>query len=135
MVSGDWGRHPDTVIRLEKDADRAATRWTLTKARPADPNELGRMRILEWDAETLGYRFVEKSPEAVGAENREKVFAAVETGHTDVEAIAEAVELAERTVQRHLKALAEDGRLRLGTGIRGSLIVVGTGDEMTLEAE
>jgi hypothetical protein len=55
MVSGDWGRHPDTVIHLEKDGKNPATRCTIEKARPADPTELGVPFLLNWKVETLGY--------------------------------------------------------------------------------
>jgi hypothetical protein len=56
MVSGDWARHPDTVIHLEKDGKNPATKFTIEKARPADPHELGVPQLLEWDVETFGYR-------------------------------------------------------------------------------
>jgi hypothetical protein len=59
MVSGDWARHPDTVIHLEKDGKNPATKVTLEKARPADPLELGNPFLLEWVVETFGYRRVE----------------------------------------------------------------------------
>jgi hypothetical protein len=55
MISGDWARHPDTVIHLEKDGKNPATKLTLEKARPADPHELGVPVLLEWNVETLGY--------------------------------------------------------------------------------
>jgi hypothetical protein len=55
MVSGDWARHPDTVIHLEKDGKKPATKLTLEKARPADPTELGVPVLLEWETDTLGY--------------------------------------------------------------------------------
>lgn len=59
MVSGDWARHPDTVIHLEKDGKNPATKLTLQKARPADPDELGVPQLLEWVRETMGYRRVQ----------------------------------------------------------------------------
>jgi AAA domain len=59
MVSGDWARHPDTVLHLEKDGRNPATKLTLEKARPADPGELGVPVMLEWVVETFGYRRVE----------------------------------------------------------------------------
>lgn len=124
MVSGDWGRHPDTLIRLEKDGDRPASKWTLQKARPADPDELGKLRFLEWETERLGYRWVERSPEAVGDENRNAVMAAVRDGKHAVADVAAAVELSERTVKRHLHALEERGLLTLGAGDKGKLCVV-----------
>jgi hypothetical protein len=55
MISGDWARHPDTVIHLEKDGKNPATKLTLEKARPADPRELAVSALLEWVVETLGY--------------------------------------------------------------------------------
>jgi hypothetical protein len=59
MLSGDWGRHPDTVIHVEKDGKAPATKFTIHKARPADPAELGVPCLLEWITESLGYRRVE----------------------------------------------------------------------------
>lgn len=64
MVSGDWARHADTVIHLEKDGKNPATKLTLEKARPADPAELGNPFLLEWDVETFSYR--RKSLETTG---------------------------------------------------------------------
>lgn len=55
MVSGDWMRHPDTVFHVEKDGKNPATRYTLEKARPADPAELGVPQLLHWLVETYGY--------------------------------------------------------------------------------
>ncbi len=59
MVSGDWARHPDTVIHLEKDGKQPATKLTLQKARPADPAELGVPFLLEWEIDTLGYKRID----------------------------------------------------------------------------
>jgi hypothetical protein len=56
MVSGDWARHADTVIHLEKDHKNPATKFTLEKARPANPDELGVPFLLEWLSEEMGYR-------------------------------------------------------------------------------
>ncbi len=55
MLSGDWGRHPDTVILLEKDGKNPSTKYTLHKARPADPTELGVPCLLDWVTDKLGY--------------------------------------------------------------------------------
>jgi hypothetical protein len=70
MVSGDWARHPDTVLHLEKDGQNPATKVTLEKARPADPHELGVPVLLEWQVETLGYvrRTLDATREVVGDE-------------------------------------------------------------------
>jgi hypothetical protein len=81
MVSGDWGRHPDTLIRLEKDGAKPATKWVLQKARPDDPNKLHKPELLEWDTETLGYQRGEiTDAKQVGAQNRETIFEAADAG-------------------------------------------------------
>jgi hypothetical protein len=64
MLSGDWGRHPDTVILLEKDGKNPATKFTLHKARPADPQELGVPCLLKWIVDSLGFERVELKPAA-----------------------------------------------------------------------
>jgi hypothetical protein len=59
MVSGDWGRHPDTLFHVEKDGRQPATKFTLQKARPADPTELGVPFLLEWLTDELSYKRVD----------------------------------------------------------------------------
>jgi hypothetical protein len=66
MLSGDWGRHPDTVVHVEKDGQAPATKLTLQKARPADPTELGVPCLLEWVIDTLGYTRKDIVPVKVG---------------------------------------------------------------------
>lgn len=80
MVSGDWGRHVDTLIRLEKDGKRPATKFTLEKARPADPHEIGVPQLLEWETDTMGYRHVPlENPEKVSDETLlERIHSALE---------------------------------------------------------
>jgi DNA-binding transcriptional ArsR family regulator len=131
MVSGDWGRHPDTLIRLEKDGSRPATKYTLQKARPADPAELGVVQLLEWETDTLGYRRVQtevKTPGQTGADNRERVLEAAADGLASVEEIAGHVDLSDRTVTGHLKKLEKAGQLTLAEGARGKLYVASVGD-------
>lgn len=72
MLSGDWGRHPDTVIHVEKDGKQPATKFTLTKARPADPRELYVPCLLEWVIESLGY--VRHDLKALAAFDEEDAF-------------------------------------------------------------
>jgi hypothetical protein len=132
MVSGDWGRHPDTLIHLEKDGARPATKYTLQKARPADPSELGVVQLLEWETETLSYRRVQAataSPQQTGETNRTKVLAAATAGLASVEAIAELVNLSDRTVIGHLRKLENAGELTLTEGARGKLVVASLGDK------
>ena len=58
MISGDWARHADTVFHIEKDGKLPASKLTLDKARPADPDELGVPVQLKWIRETFGYERV-----------------------------------------------------------------------------
>ena len=131
MISGDWGRHPDTLIRLEKDGARPATKYTLQKARPADPLELNVVQTLEWITETRSYHRVQvaATPKAVGAQNRSNVLDAVTEGLTTVAEIATRTGLSDRTVTAHLKKLAEGRQLTLDEGAKGKLIVAHTGDK------
>ncbi len=138
MVSGDWGRHPDTLIRLEKDGARPATKYTLQKARPADPAELGVVQLLEWETETLGYRRVQRdttSSQQVGETNRANVLDAAVAGLTSVEAIAERVGLSDRAVTGHLKKLEKAGEVILAKGARGKLFVASVGAEEASDGE
>ncbi len=113
MVSGDWGRHPDTLIRLEKDPGRKATKWTIQKARPVDPDELDIPQILEWDTETFGYtRREARDNKAVGATNRMKVLDAAWLGATAKE-ISAVVGISDKTVLKHLNDLQTGGHLKL----------------------
>lgn len=59
MVSGDWARHADTVMHLEKDGKNPATKMTLQKARPADPHQLGAPVLLAWLTDSLSYAWQE----------------------------------------------------------------------------
>ena len=132
MVSGDWGRHPDTLIRLEKDGARPATRYTLQKARPADPAELGVTQILEWETDTLGYCRIQnaaRSPKKIGKNNKQKVLDAASEGLTSIAEIALRTSLSDRTVTKHLKTLEEDGELTLTEGTNRKLTVATMGDE------
>ena len=54
-VSGDWDRHPDTVIHVMKEPKQPATKVTIDKARPADPAEHGIPFLLKWVVDTFGY--------------------------------------------------------------------------------
>lgn len=83
MVSGDWARHADTVLHLEKEPKRPTTRLTIEKARPADPAEHGVPQRLEWDVETFGYSRTALDAAPVGdLELLERIVAKlVEVGH------------------------------------------------------
>jgi DNA-binding transcriptional ArsR family regulator len=134
MVSGDWGRHPDTLIKLDKPDGRKETRWTIQKARPCDPDEMGAVQRLEWLTETMSFRrSAALDSKAIGANNRQKVLNAAEAGRLLTE-IAEEVELSEKTVSEHLKALEEAGKLTLGRGDKNKLVVASVSDDTEAKA-
>lgn len=114
MLSGDWARHPDTVIRLEKVAKRPETKFTLEKARPADPAELDVPRILEWIVETRSYRAVEiEQHEKVSDDEvleRIRVQLAADPG-VSMSELQELVKGDTKRVSQLVKAEIESGRI------------------------
>ena len=135
MVSGDWGRHPDTLIRLEKDNARPVTKWTIQKARPCDPAEQGVLQQLEWITETMSYKRVPVTDsKAAGELNKTKVLDAAKEGHHTLSAIALTVDLSEKTVSKHLKKLEEEHQLTLGHGDKNTLTVTSLNTEHEAEA-
>ena len=121
MVSGDWGRQCDTLIRLEKDGQRPATKWTLQKARPADPHELNAVRILEWVVETKGYRFHESAGASSSSSDekvRERVLQWLEAnpGWHSTTTVRKAVRGDDKAIDRALRDLFETGDFALSVG-------------------
>jgi hypothetical protein len=55
QISGDWGRHPDTKVQVQRDGNRQRTKLTWEKTRWAslDPEQITVM--LDWEIETQGY--------------------------------------------------------------------------------
>lgn len=142
MVSGDWPRHPDTVLHVEKDGRFPRSKLTLQKARPADPAELGVPLLLDWVVDTKSYRLLEADPEKAGDANRERVLEAVCDGLRSAADVAERTGLSPRTVKRHFRALEEARLVRLEEGPNNTLLAAPKDeddrlddDEPTLEEE
>jgi DNA-binding transcriptional ArsR family regulator len=135
MVSGDWARHPDTVIHLEKDGCLPRTKLTVQKARPADPAELGAPLLLEWLVEMKGYRLVEGDPEKIADANRERVLAAVHEGLRSAVDVAERTGLSARTAKRHFRDLARAELIRLEEGPNRTLLAFPRGEDDDPEPE
>lgn len=113
-VSGDWERHPDTVISVEKDGKRPATKYTLRKARPADPAELHVPRILEWLPETAGYKAVEidQRPKVTDDEILERIRHALhDTPGLNMTALRKAVPGDDNRIGELVKTEIETGRI------------------------
>jgi hypothetical protein len=55
QISGDWGRHPDTKVLLQRDGNRQRTKldWQKTRWATLDPEQKAVM--LDWIVETEGY--------------------------------------------------------------------------------
>jgi AAA domain len=70
-ISGDWARHPDTVLHLEADGNRPRTKATWSKTRWATlPSEtIAKACLLEWIVETQGYSVTDL--DTVGASDSE----------------------------------------------------------------
>jgi hypothetical protein len=58
QISGDWGRHPDTKVQLQRDGNRPQTKIVWEKTRWATLAEGERSYMLEWVVETQGYNVV-----------------------------------------------------------------------------
>jgi hypothetical protein len=58
QISGDWGRHPDTKVLLQKDGNRQRTKLDWDKTRFATLTEEEKSYMLEWVVETQGYEVV-----------------------------------------------------------------------------
>jgi hypothetical protein len=55
QISGDWGRHPDTKVLLQKDGNAQRTKLTWEKTRWATLAPEEKAVMLEWITETEGY--------------------------------------------------------------------------------
>lgn len=71
QISGDWGRHPDTKVQLQRDGNRPRTKLVWEKTRWATLPADGRPKacMLEWIVDTQGYEVVEL--DTVGASTSE----------------------------------------------------------------
>jgi AAA domain len=69
QISGDWGRHPDTKVLLQRDGNHQRTKldWNKTRWATLDPED--KTMLLEWVTETEGYNVVRL--DAVGATDQE----------------------------------------------------------------
>jgi hypothetical protein len=65
QISGDWGRHADTKVLLQRDGNRQRTKLTWEKTRWAtlDPEQIAVM--LDWVTDTEGYTV--RQLDAIGA--------------------------------------------------------------------
>jgi hypothetical protein len=63
QISGDWGRHPDTKVALQRDGNRQRTKldWNKTRWAPLLPPE-GKLVMLEWILEAGSYTVTEITP-------------------------------------------------------------------------
>jgi hypothetical protein len=65
QISGDWGRHPDTKVLLQRDGNRQRTKLTWDKTRWATLEPGERAVMLDWQIDGQGYTIIEL--DAVGA--------------------------------------------------------------------
>jgi hypothetical protein len=55
QISGDWGRHPDTKVFLQRDGNKTRTKLDWAKTRWATLEQSEKVVLLEWVLETQGY--------------------------------------------------------------------------------
>jgi hypothetical protein len=58
QISGDWGRHPDTKVQLQRDGNRQRTKLVWEKTRWATLTREQRACMLEWVIDGQGYTVV-----------------------------------------------------------------------------
>ena len=71
QISGDWGRHPDTKVSLQRDGDKPRTRLDWAKTRWANPEQ--KIVMLEWITETQSYSVTEMSDVVTDTEMDERI--------------------------------------------------------------
>ncbi len=59
QISGDWGRHPDTKVFLQRDGSHQRTKLDWAKTRWATLEPADKTVMLEWVTETQGYTVTE----------------------------------------------------------------------------
>jgi hypothetical protein len=126
QISGDWGRHPDTVVLLERDGNRPRTKLTWAKTRWASTGVEGQPRtlLLDWVVETKSYTVVEADTLGVSdselAERLDEFLAANPGSST------KAVYLAVKGEKGRLRRLLDEGveanKYGRDEGSRGALL-------------
>jgi hypothetical protein len=71
QISGDWGRHPDTKVQLQRDGNQTRTRliWEKTRWATLPSETIPKACLLEWVIEGQGYTVTEL--DTVGASDSE----------------------------------------------------------------
>ena len=69
QISGDWGRHPDTKVSLQRDGNQQRTRLDWAKTRWATLDPADKAVMLEWVTDTQGYTVTEL--DTIGASDNE----------------------------------------------------------------
>jgi hypothetical protein len=61
QISGDWGRHPDTKVQLQRDGNQTRTKliWEKTRWATLPSETIPKACLLEWVVETQGYTVTE----------------------------------------------------------------------------
>jgi AAA domain len=81
QISGDWGRHPDTKVFLQRDGNHQRTRldWAKTRWATLDPEE--KIVLLEWVTETQGYTVTQLDTVGASDDELDEKIAAYLTKH------------------------------------------------------
>lgn len=108
QISGDWGRHADTLVLLEPDGNRQRTKLTWKKTRWVTPGSEGHPRtvMLDWVVETEGYNVTEI--DAAGASDPELVERLVDYLHHHPAASTRQVQESVKGTNRRISRLLEE---------------------------
>lgn len=69
QISGDWGRHPDTKVSLQRDGNQQRTKLDWAKVRWGSPPPEEKVVMLDWILETQSYSISEL--DTIGASDTE----------------------------------------------------------------
>jgi hypothetical protein len=81
QISGDWGRHPDTKVSLQRDGNHQRTKLDWAKTRWATIDPADKMVMLEWALDTQGYTVTELDTAGTSDNELDEQIAAYLTAH------------------------------------------------------
>jgi len=122
QISGDWGRHPDTKVQLQADANRPRTKlvWEKTRWATLPTDERPKACLLEWLTETKGYNVLPL--EASGASDDELRTRIDEFLAEHPWSSTTTVETSVKGTATRIRALLDGGRYDSVKGPRGATL-------------
>jgi hypothetical protein len=118
QISGDWGRHPDTKVSLQRDGNKQRTKldWNKTRWATLEPGE--KVVMLEWVLEGQGYTVTELDTGTVGESDYDERIREYLTAHPG--ATTAAVKLGVKGGRDRIVPRLNDGPSDFVKGPRGA---------------